>query len=88
MGAKVKKVYDEAQTPYQRLLTTGMLEEAKRRSLERLYQSINPVKLRAEIYAAQNSLWQTIDRGSTRRPSDEPSEEPEDLVEYVSATCS
>ena len=28
-GAKVNKVYDKAQTPYQRLLKSGVLTEAK-----------------------------------------------------------
>ncbi len=55
---KVKKVYDRAQTPYQRLAATKVLDEAQRAKLERLYRSLNPVKLRQEINAWQSRLWE------------------------------
>jgi hypothetical protein len=32
-GAKVHKVYDKAQTPYERLLKSGVLSEEKKRQL-------------------------------------------------------
>ena len=57
MGAKVRKCYDVAQTPYQRLLATGMLGEAERRDLDQEYRSLNPVKLRAEIDSELQALW-------------------------------
>ena len=41
-GAKVYKVYDTAQTPYQRLLRAGILTEAKRYELATTYHGINP----------------------------------------------
>jgi hypothetical protein len=57
MGAKVRKCYDVAQTPYQRLLATAVLGEAERRDLEQEYRSLNPVKLRAEIDSELQALW-------------------------------
>lgn len=55
---KVKKVYDLAQTPYQRLVATKVLDEVHTTKLERLYHSMNPVKLRQEINALQDRLWE------------------------------
>lgn len=48
-GARVHKVYDTAQTPYQRLLQSGVLTEAKRAELAATYQGLNPVKLLRQI---------------------------------------
>lgn len=62
VGAKVIKRYDMARTPYQRLLQAGVLNAAQRASLERLYRSLNPVRLRAEIDAALETLWKLAER--------------------------
>src|SRR5688572_17315488 len=62
VGAKVIKRYDVAKTPYQRLLETGVLEEAKRRSLEEQYQSQSPVHLKSQIDAALEKLWKLAQR--------------------------
>jgi len=48
-GAKVYKVYDSAKTPYQRLLQSGVLSEAKRAELAATYRSSNPVLLLRQI---------------------------------------
>ena len=48
-GAKVYKVYDTAQTPYQRLLRSGVLTEFKKRELDDVYSTLNPVTLLGEI---------------------------------------
>lgn len=66
IGAKVTKRYDLAKTPYQRLLETGVLEEAKRRSLEQEYQSLNPVHLKSQIDAALEALWKLAEPEATR----------------------
>lgn len=65
IGAKVKKVYDGAQTPYQRLLASGELDEAKRQSLEVQFRSLNPAELRRQIDEALEALWKL----ATRLPS-------------------
>jgi len=77
VGAKVKKHYDLAQTPYQRLLATDNLDESKRKSLVELYRKLNPVKLRAEIEEALEVLWTLADRG---RPSELPRTTPREHV--------
>lgn len=49
IDGKVKRVYDVAKTPYQRLLDSGQLTQRKERELKKLYQSLNPVKLKRAI---------------------------------------
>jgi hypothetical protein len=56
-GAKVHKVYDTAQTPYQRLLESGVLTEAKRQELATVYHGLNPVLLLKQINENLESLW-------------------------------
>lgn len=69
VGAKVRKRYDTARTPYQRLLAFGVLGEAKRRDLERLFNSVNPVQLRAQIDAALDDLWKLADHPASTSTS-------------------
>ena len=56
-GAKVHKVYDVAETPYRRLLASGILNSAQEEDLERCYWSISPVWLKAEREATLRELW-------------------------------
>jgi len=44
-----KKKYDEAKTPYQRLMESSQLSQEKKRDLEKLYLSLNPVELKKTI---------------------------------------
>ncbi len=61
-GAQVTKRYDPAQTPYQRLLASGVLTDAQRQALAAVYRELNPVALRAQIQEALHHLWQLADR--------------------------
>jgi hypothetical protein len=56
-GARAHRVYDRARTPYQRLCAAGVLSPTKRAALERLYQSLNPLRLRRDLEAALERLW-------------------------------
>jgi hypothetical protein len=56
-GAKVYKVYDTAQTPYQRLMRSGVLTEAKKTELAPTYHNLNPVHLLKRINENLESLW-------------------------------
>jgi hypothetical protein len=68
VGAKVRKRYDRAQTPYQRLLAAGVLDEAQRATLAALYRGLNPVRLLAEIDAALAVLGTLAERGRGPAP--------------------
>ena len=61
-GAKVHKVYETAQTPYQRLLKLGVLSEAKRAELAATYHGLNPVLLLKQINGNLEQLWRLADR--------------------------
>ena len=56
-GARVYKVYDTAQTPYQRLLQGAVLTEAKKTELAATYHGLNPVKLLEQINDNLEQLW-------------------------------
>lgn len=53
----VKRRFDQARTPFQRLCATGVLEEPRRQALETLQQQTNPRQLRQEIYALIAELF-------------------------------
>jgi hypothetical protein len=55
---KTVRHWDEAQTPYQRLVATGALARDQLARLQALYEQTNPMTLRKEIYRLLNALWQ------------------------------
>ena len=60
-GARVRKVYDTARTPYQRLLALNVLSQEQTDNLQRLYRSLNPVSLRNRLDKALEALWDSAD---------------------------
>jgi hypothetical protein len=65
-GAKVHKVYDQAQTPYQRLLRSGVLTKAKRHELLAVYNGLNPMLLLRQLNENLESLWKLADHPTPR----------------------
>jgi hypothetical protein len=61
-GSRVHRVYDTAQTPYQRLLRTGILSETKQSELTAVYAGLNPIQLRAQLDGHLQKLWRLADR--------------------------
>ena len=61
-GVRTHKVYDTAQTPYQRLLRSGVLTEAKKQELAATYYHLNPVQLLKQINENLESLWGLSER--------------------------
>jgi len=55
---KVKRQWDEAKTPYQRLLATGALSGEARSRLAELYARTNPRQLRERVYELRDALWE------------------------------
>jgi hypothetical protein len=76
-GARVHKVYDRAQTPYQRLLNLGALSEAKQRDLATTYHGLDPVRLLKQINGNLEALWKLAQRPDYQR---------QDKVSKVSVT--
>jgi cobyrinic acid a,c-diamide synthase len=56
IGAKVHKRYDTAATPYQRLLTLGVLDERTAAQLAAQYLALNPAALRRRLTDAEKKL--------------------------------
>ena len=56
-GDTVRRKWDEAQTPYQRLLATAVLNQEQQERLHTLYEQTNPLLLREEIYTGLTVLW-------------------------------
>jgi hypothetical protein len=48
-GARVHKVYDYARTPYQRLVESGVLTEARQAELAAIYRGLNPARLLKQL---------------------------------------
>jgi len=61
-GARVHKVFDTAQTPYQRLLASGVLTREQREALSSIYGALNPVKLLKQIERESMHLWSLADK--------------------------
>ncbi len=51
-----KKTYDQAQTPYQRLMDSNQISVGKKQELEKLYLSLNPVELKRAIDEKLNRI--------------------------------
>jgi hypothetical protein len=58
VGAKVTRRYDQAQTPYQRILASQEITEELKTNLRMHYQQLDPVVLLRQLEHYQDSLWQ------------------------------
>lgn len=56
-GQKIRRKWDEAKTPYERLLETSVLSQEQREKLSQLYEHTNPLRLRQQIYEGLEALW-------------------------------
>jgi hypothetical protein len=57
-GSHVRRTYDQAQTPMQRLLASGILTETKQQELQRITQALDPIRLLIQLEQLQKALWQ------------------------------
>lgn len=57
VGSKVRKKYDQAQMPYQRILASKHSDEIVKEQLTELYLSLNPVELQRRIETNLIKLW-------------------------------
>lgn len=55
--ARIKRRFDDARTPFDRLCATGVLDEDRKMELEALRSGTNPRKLREEIYALIDQIF-------------------------------
>jgi hypothetical protein len=55
-GSTLHRRYDQAQTPWQRLLASGVLDEARTARLAAIFQALDPVRLRRQLEALLDAL--------------------------------
>jgi hypothetical protein len=58
IGSKVKKRYDTARTPFQRVLESKHIDSVIKRKLKRQYEKLNPAELKRNITKLQNKLME------------------------------
>jgi hypothetical protein len=58
IGSKVKKKYDGAQTPYQRVLASPDIPKENKKQLRSQYRKLNPAELKRKIESLQQRLIQ------------------------------
>jgi len=56
-GSKVRRTYDQAQTPMQRLLASGAVPQPKQLELRRVTQALDPLRLLHQLEHLQKALW-------------------------------
>jgi hypothetical protein len=56
-GSRVRRTYDVARTPFQRLAASGVVDSATQNRLEAIVQALDPVRLLRQIQTLQDALW-------------------------------
>jgi|SRR5579885_461823 hypothetical protein len=59
VGDKVRRKWDAAKTPYERLLASGVLDAEQQAHLQQLYAQTNPLRLREALYQQLEAIWQS-----------------------------
>ena len=67
VGSKVIKRYDAAQTPYQRVLASGVLTAVHRQRLEVQFRTLDPIAVALDIQRTLDLLWKLADTRPARR---------------------
>ena len=57
VGGTLKRRWDRARTPFERLLESGLLSLREQATLQELYARTNPRRLRAQIHQLRDGLW-------------------------------
>ena len=71
-GARVKKSYYAAQTPYQRVLACAEVATADKKKLQRQYRLLNPAALKRELDKYRKELWRLASRKRPVQPKRHP----------------
>ena len=63
-GRTVRRLYDEARTPYRRLRESGCLDERAEQALRRRLDELNPAALMRAREALRDEVWELHSRGT------------------------
>lgn len=84
IGSKVIKRYDEAKTPYQRVLESPNIKEEIKVKLRKEYAMLNPAELKRKITKLQNRLLKLNFLKQETSEDLDKKEEPSSRFEYIS----
>jgi hypothetical protein len=56
-GSRLRRTYGPAQTPFQRVLASGVLDATGERRLKAVYRALDPVRLLQQLQSLQEALW-------------------------------
>jgi len=84
IGSKVIKRYDQAKTPYRRVLASPDIENEVKVKLRKEYGMLNPAELKRKITKLQNRLLKLNTLKQKAREDIEKSVEPSSRFEYIS----
>jgi len=62
VGSQVKKHYEEARTPYERVLSSEEVSQEQKAKLGRQYEELNPAQLKREISKRQAELIESVEK--------------------------
>lgn len=62
LNGRLRRVYEEAKTPYQRLLDSGQLSRAQKDKLKTLYSQLDPVQIKKALDDKLETLYTTYGR--------------------------
>ena len=84
IGSKVTKRYDEAKTPYRRVLTSPDIKEEIKVKLKNQYAMLNPAELKRKITKLQNRLLKLNSLKQEARKGIDKSTKPSSSFVYIS----
>ncbi len=61
-GSKVKKIYDKAKIPFERVLGCGEVSEEEKERLKKIYEDLNPRELKTRIDNFKDKLLKMAKR--------------------------
>lgn len=67
-GSKVRRTYDQAQTPMQRLLASGAVPLKKQQELLQITEALDPLRLLQQLEHVQKALWRHAGTSQPVRP--------------------
>ena len=67
VDGRLKRRWDKARTPYDRVMGTGVLGQHQQAQLAVMYTQTNPRRLRREIYQELQQMWERPNPQRTRR---------------------
>jgi len=69
VGGRIKKIYDEPQSPYQRLLKSGHLTKYQEVQIKTKFSALNPVELRKKLDQKLKEFWEIAEKSRVRSTS-------------------